>query len=171
MTFARRGGGATPEALEQLYRARFGAFLKVAASIAGERHAPDAVHNAFVRALRHRERFREGGSLEAWVWRTVVNAARDVRGADRDQLGLDRQHEPASNGQPATRDESVRVVIAALPPQQRLAVFLRYYADLDYATVAEVLEVSPGTVAALLHRAHAAIRRRLQEEGVPCSTS
>jgi hypothetical protein len=44
------GDVATPEALEELYRARFRAFLRVAASIAGERHAADAVHNGFVRA-------------------------------------------------------------------------------------------------------------------------
>lgn len=162
--------GATPEALEQLYWARFRVFLKVAASIAGERNAADAVHNAFVRALRHRERFREGGSLEAWVWRTVVNSARDLRSADREELGLDG-HEPSGNGQPASPDERVRAVIVALPPRQRLAVFLRYYADLDYATIAEVLELSPGTVAATLHKAHAAIRRQLQEEGVPCRAS
>lgn len=171
MTFGRSKGGATPEALEQLYRTRFRAFLKVAASVSGERHAADAVHNAFVRALRHRESFREGGSLEAWVWRTVVNAARDVRRADRDELGLDHHHEPASNGHPPTRDECLRGVIVALPPQQRLAVFLRYYADLDYATIAEILDLSPGTVAATLHKAHAAIRRRLQEEGARCRTS
>jgi RNA polymerase sigma-70 factor (ECF subfamily) len=166
----RSRGGATPEALEQLYRARFRAFLRVAATIAGERHAADAVHNAFVRALRHRASFREGGSLEAWVWRTVVNAARDLRGADRDELGLDL-HEPSDNGHPSTPDESVRGVIVALPPQQRLAVFLRYYADLDYRTIAEILDLRPGTVAASLHKAHAAIRRRLQEEGALCRTS
>jgi RNA polymerase sigma factor (sigma-70 family) len=169
--FGRPRGGATPEALEELYRARFRAFLNVAASIAGERHAADAVHNAFVRALRHRESFREGGSLEAWVWRTVVNAARDVRGADSDELRLDHRDEPASNGHPPTRDVSVRGVIVALPPRQRLTVFFRYYADLDYATIAEVLDLSPGTVGATLHKAHGAIRRRLQEEGAPCRTS
>ena len=83
MSFGRPRGSTTPQALEQLYQARFRAFLKVAASIAGERHAADAVHNAFVRALRHRQSFRDGGSLEAWVWRIVVNAAHDIRGADR----------------------------------------------------------------------------------------
>ena len=74
------------------------------------------------------------------------------------------------NGHPSTRDASVRGVIVALPPQQRLAVFLRYYADLDYATIAEILDLSAGTVAATLHKAHAAIRRRLQEEGALCRT-
>jgi RNA polymerase sigma factor (sigma-70 family) len=101
----------------------------------------------------------------------VVNAARDVRRAHRDEFALDDLYEPTSNGHPSAADERVRGVVVALPPQQRLTVFLRYYADLDYATIAEVLDLSPGTVAATLHKAHGAIRRRLQEEGAPCRTS
>jgi RNA polymerase sigma factor (sigma-70 family) len=161
--------GATPEALEELYRLRLRAFLNVAASVAGERHAADAVHTGFVRALRHREKFREGGSLEAWVWRIVINAAHDVRRGDRDRL-LDHLPEPAGNGHSANGDDSVRAVIAALPPKQRLTVFLRYYADLEYEAIAEILDVRPGTVAATLHKAHAAIRRQLQED-TRCKTS
>jgi RNA polymerase sigma-70 factor (ECF subfamily) len=154
---------ATPEALEQLYRSRFRAFLKVAAGVAGERHAADAVHEGFVRALRYRRRFREGGSLEAWVWRTVINAAHDVRTAAAGELARDPLPEPASNGHPPGRDDAVRAVIVALPPKQRLTIFLRYFADLDYEAIAEVLDVRPGTVAATLHKAHATIRERLQE--------
>ena len=91
----------------------------------------------------------------------------EARTASR--LGLEH-YEPVSNGHPSTRDERVRGVISALPPRQRLAVFLRYYADLDYAAIAEILDLSPGTVAATLHKAHAGIQRRLQEEGAPCRT-
>jgi RNA polymerase sigma factor (sigma-70 family) len=169
--FSRPREGATPEALERLYRTQYRALLRVAASIAGERHAADAVHTAFVRVLRYRDSFREGGSLDAWVWRTVVNAARDVRRLHRDELALDQLHEPTSNGHPTASEERVRGVVFTLPPQQRLIVFLRYYADLDYPTIAEVLDLSPGTVAATLHKAHAAIRRQLQEEGAPCRAS
>jgi DNA-directed RNA polymerase specialized sigma24 family protein len=42
-------------------------------------------------------------------------------------------------------------------------VFLRYYADLDYRTIAEVLEVELGTVSAALSAAHAALRRSIRE--------
>jgi RNA polymerase sigma factor (sigma-70 family) len=159
---------ATPAALERLYCARFPAFLRVAASVAGERHAPDAVHNGFVRALRYREGFVEGASLEAWVWRTVINAAHDLRRADRDEL-RDRLPEGVSSGHAGSEGETVRAVLGALPPKQRLAVFLRYYADLDYRAIAEILEVSPGTVGATLHKAHAAIRERFPEE-IQCVT-
>ena len=62
--------------------------------------------------------------------------------------------EQSTNGLPSP-DAAVRALIAALPELQRLAVFLRYYADLDYRTIGEVLEIEAGTVSATLAAAHA----------------
>ena len=52
--------------------------------------------------------------------------------------------------------------IRHLPERQRLALFLRYYADMDYATVAEVLGVTSGTVGAALNAAHNTLKVRLE---------
>jgi RNA polymerase sigma factor (sigma-70 family) len=60
--------------------------------------------------------------------------------------------------------QPVRRLVAALPERQRLALFLRYYADLDYASIAAVLDIEVGTVSATLSRAHATLRRSLLEE-------
>jgi RNA polymerase sigma factor (sigma-70 family) len=59
--------------------------------------------------------------------------------------------------------DPVRVALAALPERQRLVLFLRYYADLDYATIAATLEIAEGTVAATLSSARAALRESLEE--------
>ena len=59
----------------------------------------------------------------------------------------------------------VAPLVAALPERQRLAIFLRYYADLDYRAIAEALGVEVGTVSATLAAAHAAVRKRLEEVG------
>jgi RNA polymerase sigma factor (sigma-70 family) len=61
----------------------------------------------------------------------------------------------------------IRSLLAKLPERQRLVLFLRYYADLDYASIATALEISSGTVGATLHSAHAAVREHIRE--VPCS--
>ena len=45
-------------------------------------------------------------------------------------------------------------MLARLPERQRTAVFLRYYADLDYAAIGEALGITTGTVAATLNAAH-----------------
>jgi DNA-directed RNA polymerase specialized sigma24 family protein len=52
--------------------------------------------------------------------------------------------------------------LRALPERQRVAVFLRYWADLD-RSFAEVLEIEVGTVSATLNAAHQSLRRSLQE--------
>jgi hypothetical protein len=51
----------------------------------------------------------------------------------------------------------VRAWVASPPERQRLAVFLRYFADLDYRSIAGGLEVVVGTVSATLATAHAAL--------------
>jgi RNA polymerase sigma-70 factor (ECF subfamily) len=144
--------------LEEVYRSEFRRFLRVATAIIGdEERALDAVQEGFARAVRHRGRFRGEGSFAGWLWHTVVNAARKERA---------RRPDPVLAAVPDEVPESpapVRAAVAALPERQRLVLFLRYYADLDYRAIAEALEISPGTVGATLNAAHATLRRQLQE--------
>jgi RNA polymerase sigma-70 factor (ECF subfamily) len=147
--------------LEEVYRLRYGHFLRVATAIAGDEDAGhDAVQEGFASALRHRKRFRGEGPLEAWVWRAVVNAAKKTH---RSPVPTDVEWEgTTSNGEHAEAT-SVREWIAGLPERQRLAVFLRYYADLDYRAIADVLEIEIGTVSATLASAHSTLRKQLGE--------
>jgi RNA polymerase sigma factor (sigma-70 family) len=64
------------------------------------------------------------------------------------------------------RDVGLAAAVRALPPRRRLAVFLRYFADLPYETIAEVLEIEPGTVAATLAQARQELAETLNKEGV-----
>jgi RNA polymerase sigma factor (sigma-70 family) len=157
-----RRKGATPAQLEELYRTRFERFSRVASAICRDPElGRDAVQTAFVVAVRERRSFRGTGSLEAWVWRIVVNEARRL--AREPQLErLEVATEAGANGRP---DDplGLRPWIAALPDRQREALFLRYYADLDYRTIAEILGVEVGTVSATLSAAHQALRKRLEE--------
>lgn len=59
----------------------------------------------------------------------------------------------------------VRELVAQLPERQRMCVFLHYFADLDYATIAAALDIRRGTVAASLNAARAKLRDGLEEEG------
>ena len=47
---------------------------------------------------------------------------------------------------------------------QRLVLFLRYFADLDYAEIGRVMRVRPGTVAASLNAGRAAVKKSLEKE-------
>jgi RNA polymerase sigma factor (sigma-70 family) len=69
------------------------------------------------------------------------------------------------NGNGGAEDDplGIRAWIAVLPDRQREAIFLRYFADLDYGTIAEALGIEIGTVSATLGAAHRTLRKRLQE--------
>jgi RNA polymerase sigma factor (sigma-70 family) len=87
----------------------------------------------------------------------VVNAAKKRAGPPKD-LGPE-QDVVRENG----FGDPVRSLIAALPERQRLTLFLRYYADLDYDSIGEVLGVTSGTVGATLNAAHSALRDSMKE--------
>jgi RNA polymerase sigma factor (sigma-70 family) len=150
-------------ALSEIYELRYARFLRVAEAIVGDVDlARDVVHDAFVRLIRSRHQFRGEGSLDGWVWRTVVNTARSVRRDTSVRPTDDLWVEPqATNGH--APDAEVRALLAALPERQRLVLFLRYYADLDYRSIAEALTIQPGTVGASLNQAHTAMKRLLKE--------
>ncbi|TML96383.1 MAG: sigma-70 family RNA polymerase sigma factor, partial [Actinobacteria bacterium] len=117
----------------------------------------------FASIVRTRRDFRREAPLDAWVWRAVVNAARKKRGRYAREVQL-RQTPTAANGS-APHDERTELatLVAALPERQRLVLFLRYYADLDYRRIAQILRIEVGTVSATLHAAHASLRRALNE--------
>lgn len=149
--------------IERLYRARFPYFVQVARAIVGDRErAVEAVQDGFADAIRGRGGFRGDGPFEAWVWRAVVNAAKKT--TRRPLVEAGRGLEEAYEVPPSVFEASP--LVAALPERQRLAVFLRYYAELDYRSIAEVLGVEVGTVSASLASAHAAIRKAVKEGDV-----
>ena len=146
--------------LERLYRSRYRHFVNVARGITGDvERARDAVQEGFANALRARESFRGEGPLEAWVWRSVVNAALRAKLPQLVEAGA----EPAEELAVPRAVSELAPLVAALPERQRLVVFLRYYADLDYRAISEALEVEVGTVSATLASAHRSIRRALTE--------
>ena len=146
------------EELATLYRERLGDFTRVAAAIVGDADAGrDAVQDAFATAIRKRRRFRGEGTLEAWVWRIVVNAARDAR-----RLRL-RKHPDVPEPLAARADE-LGIPLDRLSARQREVLFLHYYADLDYAAIAAALGIATGTVGATLSAARGALREALTQE-------
>jgi RNA polymerase sigma factor (sigma-70 family) len=154
--------------LERVYRAQFKAFVRTATAYLGDADAArDAVQSGVANAIRNRASYRGDGTLEAWLWRVVLNAIRD---AHRERahgllLGDTAAHAAAAGTSADTSGsaEELRAAVRRLPERQRLVLFLRFYADLDYATIAELLDMSEGTVGASLHAARKTLRGMFQE--------
>ena len=98
--------------------------------------------------------------MQAWVWKIALRQALGLRieFADANLNGVldPKLVEPAY-------DPALVTALRDLPPRRRLIVFLRYFADLSYGEIAEVVGVSEGTVAATLAQARAALRTVLTE--------
>jgi RNA polymerase sigma-70 factor, ECF subfamily len=164
--------------LESLYRAGLPRFIRAAAAIVGdEATGRDAVQEAFAQAVKKRASFKGEAALEAWVWRIVINEAVALRrrrapesqsvtsnGAAPLTEHLAEQDGAApSTEHLAEQDGMVRAWVASLPERQRLAIFLRYFANLDYRSIAAALDVEVGTVSATLATSLAALRRASEE--------
>jgi RNA polymerase sigma factor (sigma-70 family) len=152
---------ASADEIERVYLQRYAAFRRaVGAIVGGEERAHDAVQEGFARALAKRGQFK-GGSLEAWVWRIVVRQAFDLR--ERPVGAL--ENELDSQLLVSDRDPELAEAIRRLPPRRRLIVFLRYFGDLSYEQIGELMGISAGTVGAALTQAHDELRAELELEG------
>ncbi len=153
--------GAGLDEIEAVYRRRLPELRRVATAITGSREAGcDAVQDAFALAVHRRGQFRREGSLEAWLWRIVAHSARDLVGRSVSSVE-EATSERAGSAEYAPG--ALHALVADLPERQRLVLFLRYYADLDYGAIADALEISGGTVGATLTQARENLRRLMTE--------
>ncbi len=136
--------------------------------------AADAVQEAFFSAYRNMHRFR-GGSVRSWLSRITVNAAMDLQRRKKRRPAQPYPELEDESWQPPTgpeadpehaalRDERARVLTAALDaiaPDQRAAIVLYDVEGYDYAEIAEITDVSLGTVKSRIHRGRLALREHL----------
>src|SRR5215212_10062988 len=112
MVLWRGRRGADLAEIEAVYRRRLGELRRVAAAITGDRDAAgDVVQDAFVTAVRQRDAFRGDGTLDAWLWRIVVNEARAARRRTTAHAPGATDGSPLTNG---SADSSPDLVTAAV---------------------------------------------------------
>jgi len=141
--------------------------------------AADVTQEVFLKAFRGMRSFQRGSSLKTWLYRIAVcealNQRRWWRRHLRWQFSLDgpagesqaardvQAAEPTPYDRFATRELQaiVRRALAAMPAVFRSAVVLRDLEGLSYEEVAEVLQVSVGTVKSRILRGRRALRKIL----------
>jgi RNA polymerase sigma-70 factor (ECF subfamily) len=174
MERARRGDVA---AYEELVRRYEESAFRTAFLLCGDAdEARDAAQEGFVRAWRALSRFRSGAEPRPWLLRIVANAARNRRrGASRQAaLGLRLAADPLSGGAAPSpegsvladeRREALLAAIERLRPDDRLVIALRWFVELDEASMAAALDVPRGTVKSRLSRAMSRLRDEVGTDG------
>ena len=170
MSRARRGDEAAYGALVVAHQQI--AFRTAYLILVDAAEADDATQEAFVKAYRALDRFREGSPFRPWLLRIVANTARNRRRAAgrRRELQLRAEvaasdHASAPSAESSTleaeRRRALLAAVNALSPDDRLVISARYFLDLSEAEIAELADVARGTVKSRLSRARTRLARGL----------
>jgi RNA polymerase sigma-70 factor (ECF subfamily) len=154
----------------------------LALHLLGDRdEALDLSQEVFLRVFRTLPSFRGQSALKTWIYRIVINQARNRqrfwrRRRRADQISLDQhvaEHgEPKQPGDGSSPDRAFArkelasrlwAALNALPFEQRSVVVLREVDGLSYDEIAFSLGVAIGTVKSRLTRARQALRQELRE--------
>jgi RNA polymerase sigma-70 factor (ECF subfamily) len=135
-----------------------------------EASAKDITQQVFLKLITRLGQFRNEADFTTWLYRLVANECIDEHRKRRrlislseavevdDMIGRHSQEEEYLQLEVA---ESVKAAIASLKPKLRMAILLKYFEELSYDEMAQVLGCSTGTVASRLNRAHKMLARRL----------
>ncbi len=144
--------------------------------------AEDLAQEVFLRVYRSRQSYEASAKFSTWLYRIAtnlaVNHARDTRHERPEvQVSLDEPDEDSSttlqvpdrslNAEQAIvlreRMLAIRQKVEALPEQQKMAVIMHKYQQMDYKQIAEVLKKSESATKSLLFRAYETLREQLKE--------
>lgn len=159
------------DAFEMVIRASSRALFAIAYGVLQDRaEAEDVVQDACVRAWKSRWRVRDPEKFPAWLATIARNRARDLA-RNRRPGALIEELEEIADEAAANQDQLAReadlsthvhCALAALPETHRIAVTLRYFDALDYATIEQTLGLTNGALRGILGRALQTMRKRLQ---------
>lgn len=157
--------------MDDLVHAYYPAVVRLAISILDDGssvdvldEAEDAAQETFISAAKAMSAYRGSASLKTWLFAIAINACRSrlrrrkARRAMAKTLGalqraLGSQDAPEGAAVRSERDRQLWQAVDRLDEKHRLVVLLRYVQELPAAEIAQVLEITEGTVHSRLHYA------------------
>ncbi|MFN0202598.1 MAG: RNA polymerase sigma factor [Bacteroidia bacterium] len=122
----------------------------------------DILQNTFIAAWRYIEKFRGDSSLKTWLYRIATNEAISFLNTQKKQAKQDLEvvenaalHSTSGHNQidEATILRKLQAAISMLPEKQRLVFNMRYYDELSFKEISEILDISEGGLKANYHHA------------------
>ena len=151
--------------------------------VGNREEAEDLAQEVFLRVYRTRKKYRPRAKFSTWLFtianNLALNALRsrqrkpvvplDVRDSGplgsrpAEQLVRDRQHQPSERLQQQELAQIVQVALGNLNERQRAAVVLNKFEDMNYAEIAQVMDLTTKAVKSLLSRARDNLREALKQ--------
>lgn len=152
----------------------------IAYDIVGDHHeAEDISQEVFIKMYRALDRFRKDAKMSSWLYQIAVNTAIDslrrkkakprINVEDLDQVGVREQAlesasleaNPERRAVASLMQRHVDQALHKITPQERTVFVMRHYNEFKIREIADVLDVSSGTVKSLLFRALKKLRKEL----------
>jgi RNA polymerase sigma factor (sigma-70 family) len=144
------------------YRRHAGELIRYATALVGPDDAPDVVTDAVLAAFGS-PRWRDVVNRRAYLYRAVLSRSASFHRSTGRRRARELRASPAMTISEPTTDAAIDAhrALAQLSEQQRAVVYLTYWEDLAPAAIADLLDVSEGTVRKQLARARDQLRRIL----------
>jgi len=141
-------------AFERLFRPLYDDGFRLAAAMLSDSSlAEDAVQEALLKAWRKLHTFREGSNVRPWFLTIVANQCRSLRRGRWWSVSRVADVEIAM-ADPAAADRlDLEAALRRLPQRVRLPLVLRYYMDMSFEEIADVIGGSPAAAKSSTHRA------------------
>jgi len=157
-------------ALVQSYKERL--YWHIRRFVCSHEDADDLLQDTFIKIWGAMETFREESRLFTWVYRIATNEAlnflrrQKIRGMLKmeplDNILCKKIDEDTYfNGNELQRE--LHKAIQKLPPKQKTVFNLRYFDELSYNEISEILDTSPGSLKASYHHAYMKIKAELEK--------
>ena len=152
----------------------------LAYDIVGDHHeAEDVSQEVFIKVYRSLGSFRRDAKMSSWIYQIAVNSAIDLLRKRKAKPSVNLEEfdhielqdaprgaataavDPESSAEAALLQGRIEKALHSLTPRERVVFAMRHYNDFKINEIADVLEVSSGTVKSLLFRALQKLRREL----------
>lgn len=138
--------------------------------------AEDVVQETLITAYRALNSFRGDSGFFTWIYRILINKARDhirkssrrsselstdeqVVGIQDNRISIEKNHELSEEG------DYLKDKINSLERKYRIVLLMRYYEELSYQEMAEIVKVNVGTIKSRLYKARELLKRSIIENG------
>lgn len=119
--------------------------------------ADDVLQNTFIKIFRHLERFEQRSELYTWMYRIatneVINFLQREKRMRTDELNTNINVEADAHMDTSGIEDDLEQAIRALPERQQMVFRMRYYDELSYKEMADLLQLSEGALKASFHHA------------------
>lgn len=118
----------------------------------------DVLQNTFIKAWNNLEDFRCESKISTWLYRIAINESLDFKRRQKDVTSIDNQDDSVANTLMADEffdgeetHAQLQQAISMLPNIQRTVFNMRYFDEMKYSEMSEILKTSEGALKASYH--------------------